>query len=284
MGDKEEEVTLKDLKKLILGVDKKVTGVDEKIKIITATQEVHTKDISELKSSNVALEEENKLLRREMAIMKRRMDAVTKESRNMNILLHNIEDKKEINVDLFNYVMEIIEEIGIEENRVENIKRIGFSVGKRPVAISLLHYRDKKIFFDNETLLKVNHNIRVSGDFSKEQREEYRRLKEIKKSLSEKGIQADVSRGKIVIEGKKHSIKQANDVLSGFNNLNSLSAKEQDNESSLAERGKRRASASPEENDKFSQRKNDFRKIHRKKKKVVEVNTIVENNEGQVAV
>lgn len=295
MGDTEEEVTLKDLKNLILGIDKRLEKIENSSASIKATQIAHGNDIRDLQHSNELLKSENESLRAELAGAKRGLFNINKQNREMNVLLHNVDDIKEINEDLFNYVSKIVEEIGVQKPQIANVKRIGFNPGRRPVAITLLYHRDRKIFFDSSMHLKVHHKIRVTGDFPKEQREEYNRLRELKNRIVERGIHAEIIKGKIMIEGKKHKINEAEEILAGLENgggmmgtspevYQGINNNKNMGNQALAETNKKRlASQSPEGSFKPNYKRKNFIPNNKNTKEKKEMSAITEFSKSKIS-
>ena len=86
------------------------------------------------------------------------------------VVLHGIVDSSEVNKNLFHNILEKVKDIGISENQIDDIKRIGFNVGNRPVviklqancedtAIRLIAVSSRHEFFDNHVKLKDTHGI-----------------------------------------------------------------------------------------------------------------------------
>ena len=202
-----------DIMKMLSKMDKKIDAIQtsnsEVIKVVGG----HTKEIAALKKENEKLKIENSKLRKETAVIKKSVHNIIEARRFKNIIIHVIIDTETINVDLFRTVMDKINFIGIEDRQVSAIRRIGFVSGNRPIAVSLVNPRDKKLFFDNQEALKKKLGITIATDQSKEKRGEYKKMKDIVNKFSEMNIETKIFKSKIQVQGKSCSVAQAQKML-----------------------------------------------------------------------
>ena len=92
--------------------------------------------------------------------------------------------------------------------QIESFRRIGKKAGNRPVLVTLNAYKLKKLFFDNLVTLKSK-GYNVANDITKEEREIYRKLKEIKEELLYLGIESKIIKSKILIKNEFFEIEEA---------------------------------------------------------------------------
>lgn len=192
--------------------------------------------------------------------------------------MHNIEDKNDINKDLFNYVMKILKELDIEENNVDIIRRIGNKEGRRPVVVTLISQRDKYKFFDNHDKLKKRYGIVITNDSTKAKRENYKKFKSIKEELATVGIEAKIRKSLLQVENQHYDLKQALEYLkkTKTNNESDSDQSIESNVTSASKKRERAVSITPKEakNLKRSKRNN---KGNKETKNVEEINPTLDN-------
>ena len=84
--------------------------------------------------------------------------------------------------------------------------------GNRPVIISLVSQIIKKKFFSNFEVFKSK-GLTIANDSTKEEREHYKKLKEIKVELIAIGIESQIIKTKILIENNMHNLEEALNYL-----------------------------------------------------------------------
>ena len=202
------EPTNSELKELLTEVLENVKKFDEKIDKVEKSTTENAREIKSLKSENEELKKTNKDLIKNMDVIRKKVINQNLKSRAKNVILHNIKDSNEFNKDLFNKVLEITCEIGVYEQHIDSIKRIGIKEGRRPVFITVTSLASKKIFFDNLLFLKSK-GIIVTNDTTKKEREDYKKLKEIKEKLANFGSKALIKNSKLFVEDHCFDIPQA---------------------------------------------------------------------------
>lgn len=122
-------------------------------------------------------------------------------SRAKNLILYGLADTNEINNNLGYIIKEIVESVNLNMNQVESYSRIGKIEGNRPVIIALNSQNLKVQFFNNIDVLKER-GYNIANDTTKEERETYKKLKEIKNELLSLGIESKIKRTKIMINNE----------------------------------------------------------------------------------
>ena len=113
-----------------------------------------------------------------------------------------------MNNTLGDQIKEIVESVNLNMNQVESYNIIGKTVGNRPVILALNSQNLKIQFFNNIGLLKER-GYNIANDTTKEERETYKKLKEIKNDLLSLGIESKIKRTKIIIDNNYLVLEEA---------------------------------------------------------------------------
>ena len=215
-----EQTTNDELKELIVKLTEQVHDFSITINKIMQVVNRHSKDIREIKTENIKIKENNVELRKEITQLKKEVKILKEGFSKKSVVLHGIVDSSEINKNLFNDILEKVKDIGISENQIDDIKRIGFNVGNRPVVINLIAASSRHVFFDNRVKLKDTHGIIVTSYTSKKERDNYSKLKALLEEIKNTGKDATISKGKILVNDKKYNILQATKLVEKFKKSN----------------------------------------------------------------
>lgn len=150
-----------------------------------------------LSSNNAALKEHHSRLKS----LENDFSHFVSFQRARNIILFNLEDSDDFNKNLFQKVLQIFADIGLDipDPAVDDIFRLGRMKNNRPVMIKFLAVRWVKLVFTKVRELKER-NIIITNDRSKEEREHRRLLLSKIKELQAKGIKARIVGNKIIYE------------------------------------------------------------------------------------
>ena len=225
-----EQTTNDELKELIVKLTEQVHDFSITSNKIIQVVNRHSKDIREIKTENIKIKENNVELRKEITQLKKEVKILKEGFSKKSVVLHGIVDSSEINKNLFNNILEKVKDIGISENQIDDIKRIGFNVGNRPVVINLIAASSRHVFFDNRVKLKDTHGIIVTSYTSKKERDNYSKLKALLEEIKNTGKDATISKGKILVNDKKYNILQATKLVEKFKKSNDQG---QDSDSSV---------------------------------------------------
>ena len=139
--------------------------------------------------------------------------------RSKNVIIYGLEDTDEINKDLDGKIGEILNNIGLNMQHVDSSNRIGKKAGKKPVIISLVSQKQKKNFFSNINLFR-SLGLSIANDSTKEERQYYNKMKEVKSELLKLGIESKIVKSKIEVEGNPLNLEEAYEFLEGKGNGN----------------------------------------------------------------
>lgn len=210
------QTSTNELKELIVKLTEKIENYDESIKSILKKVSGNTTDIGLIKKENNDIREGVKKQEESVKKLNKEIDFFKRNARNKNLILYNIPDTDDLNNNLFNEVMSILADIEVKDYYIDNIRRLGQVKGKRPVVITLVTARYKKMFFENAELLIEKHGIVLANDASKQEREEYKKLKMIQQKLEKMDIEAHIKKNKIVIGKKIFDSIQATSYIERF--------------------------------------------------------------------
>ena len=230
----------------------------------------NSKQIKDIKLEN---SENKKKIDSDITGIKKELESLKASLRVKNVIFYNvIEDRDDNNRDLSGKIAGILHQVGIDNRLVDSVKRIGPKTGIRPVVVTLMSQKFKKEIFEKSYLLRKKFNITVANDLSKAEREEYNKMKEIKKELKDNNIDARIVNNKIQIENKSYDFQEARKILISVRNRNKKDDNQVENfsgnlDTKLAEK-KRAASSSP----------GQINKLERKKEKIEINNDVIHNN------
>lgn len=157
---------------------------------ITLTTEI-TKNVMEALDEKLKmLKEENNNLKGKVTNLEQKLTFFEKEKRRNNLILFGIQEKGKTELELVDFVKEIIVDSGthLDSQEISYIRRIGTQSDKdRPVLISLTTTWKKHLILRNKRYLPAN--VYVKEDFPKE-------VIEIRKQLQQK-VEAERENGNI---------------------------------------------------------------------------------------
>lgn len=269
-----DQTTNGELKELIVKLSEQVSEFALSNNKIIQVVNRHTKDIREIKTENAKIKESNGKLRKEIGQLKKEVKTLKENLARKSVVLHGIADNTELNKNLFSNILEKVRDIGICENQIDDIKRIGFNVGNRPVVINLIAASSRQLFFDNHAMLKNKHGIIVTSYTSKKEREKYNKLKEILTEILSTGKDASISKGKIIYNDKKYNILQATELVKKFKNKSENELADESDTSvnsidstltAFSKKRERESSSSPPDT-LMKQKKNNIKKKRTEKK------------------
>ena len=178
----------------------------------------NSKQIKDIKLEN---SENKKKIDSDITGIKKELESLKASLRVKNVIFYNvIEDRDDNNRDLSGKIAGILHQVGIDNRLVDSVKRIGPKTGIRPVVVTLMSQKFKKEIFEKSYLLRKKFNITVANDLSKAEREEYNKMKEIKKELKDNNIDARIVNNKIQIENKSYDFQEAREILISVRNRN----------------------------------------------------------------
>lgn len=168
---------------------------------ITLSTEI-TKNVMEALDEKLKiLREENNNLKNKVTILEQKITFLEKEKRRNNLILFGIEEKGKTEMELVDYVKDIIVEAGIhlESQEITYVKRIGTQSDKsRPVLISLTTTWKKHLILRNKRNLPTN--VYIKEDFSKEVLEIRKQLQPKVEAEREKGNVAFIKYDKLIVK------------------------------------------------------------------------------------
>lgn len=97
--------------------------------------------------------------------------------------------------------------INIKEEQIENAVRLGRRIGNRPILIKLDNARSREYILENIQKLK-SINIGLSNDFTKNQLEIRRKLKDIQLTLNKKEITTKIRGTKILMRDNLYTLQE----------------------------------------------------------------------------
>ena len=145
---------------------------------------------------------------KEINTLKNEVNRLKNIARSKNIVIFGLEDSKNINDNLKSEINKILEYVHVSMEQVDFYNRIGKKEGNRPVILSLTSREIKSKFFDNFEVLRSK-GLSIANDMTKEERENYKKLKAIKIELFNYGIQNKIAKGKIIINNNEYEIEEA---------------------------------------------------------------------------
>lgn len=147
------------------------------------------------------LKEENNNLKTKVTNLEQKITLLEKEKRMNNLVLFGIEEKGKTEIELVDYVKEIIVRSGtqLDNQEINYIKRIGTQSDKnRPVKISLTTIWKKHLILKNKRNLPSN--VYVKEDFPKEVLEIRKQLQPKMREERENGNIAFIKYDKLIVK------------------------------------------------------------------------------------
>ena len=194
--------TNEDLKKLILGLGEAQKGTNQKVcalsSIVKNGCESLVQEIASYRKQNELLQRKNEELEIKLATCENKLKKIENVHRKKNLLIYNVIDNDDSNRDLIGSVIQIFNEqnININENMIDNVWRIGNNQGQRPVIVRFLTNISKQKVFNKQKELKAA-GFNIANDYAKEQRLQYKKLKETVIKGKKKGINCHIKSNKI---------------------------------------------------------------------------------------
>ena len=190
----EEEPTMTELKQLLTRILAKMDGNEKEFSSLKQQVNTNKKDAGDNRSDINKLKTEVSRLKNIVS--------------SNNIIIYGLEDSKEINENLENKITEILESVNLTIDQVDNYSRIGKKAGKRPIVLSLSSRRLKKNFFNNIDKIKSK-GLNIANDISREEREKFKKFKEIQSELLNLEIESKIVRSKIIVGNKHFNLESA---------------------------------------------------------------------------
>lgn len=207
-----------ELKKILMDIQGDTKGLSSKLDKVQSELKVLTKENARLKkfvtwnSEKVSdLELKNKLLENKLNNCEMKLELFLNKDRMNNIILFKIPDSLTENENLTETVKTIFDkaEIVCDIDNIVSVKRIGNTVGSRPILIT---FNNKDIKADIFRKVKNfgNMNIGVSNDYSKvlreKRREQHNQLLECKLLLEDQGKTVQIRGHYIVMDNKSYDL------------------------------------------------------------------------------
>lgn len=185
--------------------------INEKIneQTVTLTSAI-TKNVMEALDDKLkVLTEENINLKTRVSNLEQRISILEKEKRKKNLVFFGIEEKGKKELELVDFVKEILEDSGthIDSQEISNIHRIGTNSEKnRPIIISLTTSWKKHLILKNKRNLPKN--VFVNEDYPKEVLETRKQLKPQLEEERKNGNIAFIKYDKLIVKKQTNSNRE----------------------------------------------------------------------------
>lgn len=203
-----------ELKTLLLSVQEdvkftktKVSTMTEDIKILKKADEDILAELKDCKSKCSSLEKKNTLLEKQVSSLEEKLQAIEIKSKERNVILYNIDEPTTDQINIFDKIKKIFNDaqMDIPDDGIEKVFRLGKNIGARPVLVAFTNVRYKNIFFSKARNLQT-FKIAFSNDFTFEQRELRKKLKDYQSKLSLQGISSVIRGSRLMVDGKLYDI------------------------------------------------------------------------------
>lgn len=185
-----------------------VNNITEDIKIFKKSDEEIKKELLEYKSKCSSLEGKCENLEKEVGLLKNKLKYLEVKERFKNIIIYNVDDNENNNLNLRETIIKIFKQVEIcnPAESFERITRLGRIVGSRPILISFNFSSHVREVFTHVNALR-SMNISVSNDYTPEQREIRKELKNFQKKLIEEGKSSKIRGVGLLIENKYYTLQ-----------------------------------------------------------------------------
>lgn len=166
--------------------------------------------------------EENKQLKSEVQTLNREMNHLKETNRKNNIILHGVKETENNYTELFNIIMDILQNLNVKIEKFEINKF--FRLGRkqdgskiRPILVSLISYQRKAEIMKNKAKMPLK--TFLTEDFSKETLELRKNLQQQLKEEREKGNEAFIKNNKLIVRGKPEAEKRKREISMSPKNI-----------------------------------------------------------------
>lgn len=213
----EEEVSNKDLKKLLLEVRDDIKRVQDSTNKVKLVNRFICKEVILCRNKCLELEKHNDYLEKKVEKMNEEIRYLKGKETARYILLFNVEEKIQEEEDLWETVKKIFEDTStkIEREEIESLKRVGNKPGSRPILITFVRTSSKKAVFENARKFREK-KIGFANDLNKKQREERSKIKIYKEQLG-KTIKVKLQDERLRYEDKYYDIDNVEFLLERHN-------------------------------------------------------------------
>lgn len=191
--------------------DEKLNQILEKLDNLTTSHNEMSKKLDSIAEHNGTLEE--KIAGNENSIRELRSD-LSKIGREKNLIIYNIEDKAEYNTDVTQTVRRIFEQVKLDipDVALDDAFRLGKVKGSRPILVKFISARWVHLVFEKVEELK-QFKITISNDLTREERDEKRKLLQLRYNLRKAGHKADIKRNQLLLNGSPITLAAATLLL-----------------------------------------------------------------------